>query len=369
MPKNLVLIGGGHTHSLLLHAFAENPLPDTQITLISNVDDAPYSGMLPGHVAGFYSHDEMHVDLPALCEATGTEFLRADICGFDPDSRILRTLDGRSLDLSPDFLSFNVGSIPKRDNVPGATEFAIPSKPVPKLLSGWQKLQNRESPGRIALVGGGAGGVELTLAMQLQLPGATQFTLVHSGDVLMSGHAPHVAKILTGILRERGVELCLGHRVDQVTESGLHLDDGSHLEADTVFWVTQPSPPAWLSDTGLALSKNGFLRVQPTLQTIDYPWVFAAGDVAAIEGESLPRSGVYAVRMAKPLGKNLRAAIANEPLTTYAPQQRILSLIGTADRKAVASWGPFAFRSASMWRWKDQIDRKFMRQFEGVSSG
>jgi len=368
MLRNLVLVGGGHTHSLLLHTFAENPLPDTRITLVSDVDDAPYSGMLPGHVAGLYTHREMHIDLPALCEATGTDFLRAEVNAFDPDSRILRTLDGRSLDLSPDFLSFNVGSVPKRDSVPGAKEFAIPSKPVPDLLAGWEKLRGIESPGRIALVGGGAGGVELALAMKSQLSGNTPLTLVHAGGALMSGHAPHVGKILTGLLQERGVELCLGRRVNEVTADGLHLDDGSHLAADTVFWVTQPSPPTWLSETGLALSENGFLRVQPTLQTLDYPWIFAAGDVAAIEDTSLPRSGVYAVRMAKPLEENVRAALAGQPLTNYDPQQRILSLIGTADEKAVASWGPFAFRSASMWNWKDQIDRKFMRQFEEVSA-
>ena len=368
MPRNLVLVGGGHTHSLLLHAFAGNPLPDMNVTLISDVDHAPYSGMLPGHVAGFYSHGEMHIDLPALCEATGTRFLRAVVSGFDSDSRVLTTTGGRTLDLSPDFLSFNVGSIPKRDSVPGASQFAIPSKPVPELLGGWKALRGCEPPGQIALVGGGAGGVELTLAMQMQLPDSTQFTLVHSGEKLMSGHNRRVANSLTGLLKERGVELCLGRRVEEVTESGLHLDNGSRLEADTVFWVTQPSPPEWLSETGLCLSKNGFIRVRPTLQTIEHPWIFAAGDVAAIEGTSLPRSGVYAVRMAKPLEANLRAAVADSPLSDFAPQRRFLSLIGTADEKAVASWGPLAFRSASMWRWKDRIDRKFMQQFEEVSA-
>lgn len=364
MSRRLVLVGGGHTHALLLHAFAENPLPDTCVTLLSNVEAAPYSGMLPGHVAGLYSYDEMHIDLPALCNAAGAEFIRSEVTGFDPESRVLKNSSGTRHDLSPDFLSFNVGSVPKRKGVPGADEHAIPSKPVPDLLEGWRSLLARESPGKIAVIGGGAGGVELTLAMQSQLPKGSEFIIVHANETIMNGHNDRVAKILTRLLAERGVELLLGRRCVEVTPGRIVMEDGAEVSADTVFWVSQPSPPDWLSETGLALSEKGFLRVRPTLQTIDHPWIFAAGDVAAIEGKSLPRSGVYAVRMAKPLEANLRTSLAGESLKEYDPQKRILSLIGTADEKAVASWGPLSFRSSSMWAWKDRIDRKFMQQFE-----
>ncbi len=364
MPRRLVLVGGGHTHALLLHALVENPLPDVRVVLVSNVEEAPYSGMLPGHVAGFYSHREMHIDLPALCEIAGAEFILAEIGGFDPESRALQRDDGSLLDLSPDLLSFNVGSVPKRDGVPGAGRHAIPSKPVPDLLEGWGKVVSGKSPERVLIVGGGAGGVELTLAMQSQLPERCEFILVHAGETIMDGHNDRVAKILAGILADRGVKLRLGRRVVEVETRSVRLDDGSEISADAIFWVTQPSPPDWLSGTGLALSEKGFIRVSPTLQAVGYPWIFAAGDVAAIEGESLPRSGVYAVRMAKPLEANLRASVSGKSLRDYEPQKRILSLIGTADGRAVASWGPLAFCSGSMWSWKDRIDRRFMRLFE-----
>lgn len=364
MPRRLVLVGGGHTHALLLHAFVENPLPDVRVVLVSNVEAAPYSGMLPGHVAGFYSHREMHIDLPALCQAAGAEFIRGEIGDFDPESRVLKTNDESSLDLAPDLLSFNVGSVPKRDGVPGAGEYAIPSKPVPELLDGWKNVASGESTKRVVLVGGGAGGVELTLAMRSQLPKNNELILVHAGETIMDGHNHRVAKILSGLLADRGVKLRLGQRVVEVDATGVRLDDGSKISADAIFWVTQPSPPGWLPETELSLSEKGFIRVRPTLQAIGHSWIFAAGDVAAIEGESLPRSGVYAVRMAKPLEANLRAMIAGKPLRSYDPQKRILSLIGTADGKAVASWGPLSLRSKSMWTWKDRIDRKFMRQFE-----
>jgi NADH dehydrogenase FAD-containing subunit len=222
-------------------------------------------------------------------------------------------------------------------------------------------------PLRIVIVGGGAGGVELTLAMQSQLPGTTRFDLVHGGDHLLPGHNPRVRRLFEDLLAARGITARLGRRVVEVTGEETRLDDGSSLKSDFVFWVTQPAPPAWLRHSGLALNEKGFLRVGPTLECVGRTGIFAAGDVASIEDVPLPKSGVYAVRMAAPLEANLRAAWFGNPLVTYRPQRHILSLIGTADGRAVVSrpWLP-TLHSKIAWRWKDEIDRRFMRQFETV---
>lgn len=361
--RQLVLIGGGHTHALLVKQLVEEPLANTKVTLVSDVEKAPYSGMLPGHVAGFYSHDEMHIDLPRVCARAGVEFVLGKVIGIDPANREIELDSGEVMGVRPDVLSINVGSHPKVSAVPGASEFAIPSKPVPELLEGWAKMRKQVADQTVAVVGGGAGGVELTLAMQAELPEGTRFVLVHAGERLLEGHAGRVARILTGVLRERGVEIRLGERVGEVREDALLLESGETVPADFVFWVTQPAAPGWLRNTGLDLTEKGFVRVRATLQATGFDWIFAAGDVATIEGESLPKSGVYAVRMAVPLERNLRALLVGERLSDYDPQQVTLALIGTADGKAVASYGPLAWHSAGMWRWKDRIDRKFMRQF------
>lgn len=363
--RQLVLVGGGHTHALLLNRLVEEPLEGVDITLVSDVRDAPYSGMLPGHVAGFYSHREMHIDLPRVCEAVGAKFVAGKVVAMDPESRILRTDSGEVLDFSPDLLSINVGSHPKVSSVSGASEYAIPSKPVPELLEGWSRVKEecRESERTIVVVGGGAGGVELTIAMQSQVPERTKFVLVHSHERLLEWHNDRVARQLTGVLRKRGVDLRLGDRVTEVQEKSVVLREGGKLNADSVFWVTQPAPPEWLSESGLDLTEKGFIRVKPTLQTVKHPWIFAAGDVATIESDPLPKSGVYAVRMAVPLERNVRAFFSGEELSDYDPQRKTLALIGTADGKAVASYGPFSWYSRGMWLWKDRIDRKFMEQF------
>lgn len=127
--------------------------------------------------------------------------------------------------------------------------------------------------------------------------------------------------------------------------------------------MTQPSPPSWLKNTPLTLDSAGFIRVRPTLECVDHPAVFAAGDVASIELHPLPKAGVFAVRMADPLLANIRALTEGQPLRPYAPQTRYLSLIGTADGRALATRGRWIHRSRLMGWWKDWIDRRFMRRF------
>lgn len=364
--RELVLIGGGHTHALVLHEFAKRPLQRTHITLISDVEHAPYSGMLPGHVAGFYTHDEMHIDLPRLCKRAGAHFFKASVDGLDLSSRCA-LVDGGWIDPVADVISINVGSTPDMHSVPGVAEWAIPSKPVPQLLAGWERLKaaakSAARPLQVVVVGGGAGGLELALAMHSQIKGQAQFTIIHRGHHLLPGHNERVRHLLLEVLMARGITLRLEQRVTEVKADGVHLQNGDWLPADFVFWITQPTPPAWLRGSGLALTDDGFIRVKPTLQSLHHPWIFAAGDVATIEECTTPKSGVYAVRMAKPLAANLRAALDDDLPVNYQPQKSILSIIGTADGKAVASRRWLALHSRLMWRWKDWIDRRFMAQF------
>ena len=170
--KHLVLIGGGHSHAIVLKMFGIQPLPSVRLTLISDVLHAPYSGMLPGHVAGFYGYDECHIDLRSLAEFVGCQILidRAIAIDLNKNLVICQTRPPVNFDL----LSVDIGSTPATLSVPGAAEYAIAAKPVPEFLASWNQLisergNHPQKPLRIAIVGGGAGGVELALNMQSRL--------------------------------------------------------------------------------------------------------------------------------------------------------------------------------------------------------
>jgi selenide,water dikinase len=364
--QDLLLIGGGHSHALALRMLAMKPLPGVRVTLVSDVSSAPYSGMLPGHVAGFYTWEEMHIDLRRLCAFAGATFVLGHVDGLDAVERTVHVA-GRP-PMRADVISLNVGSHPSLSGVPGAARWAIPAKPVPELLAGWERVKAAaaERPCRIVLVGGGAGGVELALTMDHVLGGRASITVLHKGERLLPGHNERVRRILTRLLPERGVTVRTGTAAAEITAEGVRTGAGDFIAADFVFWVTQAAAPSWVAASGLATTEEGFIRVTPQLQALGHPSIFAVGDVATLEGAPRPKSGVFAVRMAKPLVANLRALLSGRPLKAYRPQRQFLSLIGTGDGQAVASRRWLAGRSALFWTLKDRIDRRFMRKFEDL---
>ena len=355
--------------------FGMKPEPGVRLTLICTDTDTPYSGMLPGYVAGHYRFDEAHIDLGRLAAFAGARLFRDEVIGIDrPQGRVIC----RNRPPVPyDLLSINIGSTPQMRQVPGAAAHAVAVKPIAKFNERWLALLERvrasTEPMRIAVVGGGAGGVELLLAMQFRLgnelralgrdPRQLTFVLLTAGDDILPTHNPRVQRRFRGVLAQRGVEVLVRAAVEDVSARALRTGDGRSIAVDETIWVTQAGGPTWLRDTGLALDEQGFILVNDRLQSPGDPKVFAAGDIASIEGRPLEKAGVFAVRMGKPLARNLRLSLAGAPLASYRPQRRWLALISTGDRHAVASRGQLDFAGDWVWRWKDSIDRRFMRRF------
>jgi len=372
-----VLLGGGHSHAIALRLFAMNPIPGVRLTLVSDVTHTPYSGMLPGHIAGFYSYDETHIDLRRLAEFAGAQFLHARATGLDLKQQRLRFGDRPALGF--DLLSLDIGSTPATATVPGAAEHAIAIKPVPHLLQHWEHLLAEVSarpdrPWRLAIVGGGAGGVEFALNAHRRLQDLLQAAgqprshlemhLFHRGRTLLGSHNRWVSRHLQHLLDRRGIGVHLAETVTEVRPGKVRCASELTVACDRVFWVTQAAAPNWIADSGLATDARGFVLVGDTLQSLSHAQVFAAGDIATMQHAPRPKAGVFAVRQGKPLFENLTRRLREDPLKPYAPQRRYLSLIGTADKRAIATWGPLWARSTWFWRWKDRIDRAFMARFE-----
>ena len=371
--KDLVLIGGGHSHITVLKRFGMRPLPGVRLTLICRDVHTPYSGMLPGLVAGHYEFDEAHIDLGKLAQFAGARFYHDEVTGIDVENRELHCRGRPSFHY--DLLSVNTGSTPGL-RVQGAEDRVIPVKPIHHFIERWEALQRRVLEATevltVGVVGGGAGGVEMTLSIQFALRALLQregrpellpeFELYSASDEILPTHNHKVQRTFRRILAERRVRVMTGRRVVEVRDKVLRLDGGAEHPVDEVLWVTDAEGPKWLRNSGIEHDQHGFLLVDDNLET-SRPGIFAAGDVATMREHAREKAGVFAVRQGRPLEQNLRRRLLGESLRPYRPQEGYLALISTGNRYAVASRRWLTVRGRWVWRWKNWIDRRFMNKF------
>ncbi len=372
---DLVLIGGGHSHVAVLRRFGMKPVPGVRLTLIARDVHTPYSGMLPGYIAGHYGFDEVHIDLEPLARFAGARLLCAEATGLDLANR--RVLCRDRPPVAYDLLSINTGSTPGLADVPGAAGRVVPVKPIAGFVAHWQRLSERvlaeDRPLSIGVVGAGAGGVEILLCVHHRLgrrlaehgrrAGHLSFHLVSGTDELLPSHNPQTRARFARVLKERGVHVHPGHLVVEVDGAGVRCANGARIALDEILWVTSARPAPWLEEAGLEVDQAGFVMVDDALRSVSQPAVFAAGDVATIVGAPRPKSGVFAVREGPPLAANLRRAARGSRLRRFRPQHRFLSIITTGDQYAIASRGRWALEGHWVWRWKDWIDRRFVRRY------
>ncbi len=364
--KDLVLLGGGHSHVAVLRRFGMCPLAGLQITLISPGVTTPYSGMLPGVVSGHYAPHEAEIDLVRLCRFAGARLFVEAATGIDTDARTVSC--GDRPDVHYDVLSLDIGITPDL-TVPGASEHAIPVKPISSFQARFdvflEGARNAGSYAELGVVGAGAGGVELVLALQhrLRKEGIDAKCHLFADDTILPGHSHAVRLRFEALMQQAGVVVHHRFRVVRVEEDGVVDGAGRKVPLSAVFWVTSAAPQRWLAETGLSVDEAGFLQVRETLQTESHDEVFGAGDTAVMTGHPRPRAGVFAVRQGRPLADNLRALIEGHALRNHVPQSRFLALISTGPKHAVASRGGSAFAGRWVWRWKDWIDRRFMDRF------
>jgi pyridine nucleotide-disulfide oxidoreductase family protein len=360
--KHLLLLGGGHAHVHVLKALAAQPMPGSLVTLITPHDDLLYSGMVPGWVAGHYQLEECAIPLRPLARAAGADFELGVACGIDTVSRHVQLADGR--EVRYDVLSLDTGPVMDRDALPGAREHGVFVRPIEHFTKLWDSivLLAGERSLCIVVIGGGAAGVELAMAVQYRLGERARVSLVTGGGAPLVDH-PRGAQIRAQrALRRLNItefdDVCV-----EVTATQVVLRSGARLACDAPIVAIGTSAPRWLAQSGLALDEHGFVATGPTLQSISHPQVFGAGDVASRADAVLPKSGVYAVRAGLPLALNLRRFIAAGEVQPYHPKPKALNLLSCGRRYAIASWGSVAFGGRWVWYWKDHIDRTFVQGF------
>ncbi|MGH1374520.1 MAG: selenide, water dikinase SelD [Cellvibrionaceae bacterium] len=379
--KEVVLIGGGHTHALLLNMWAKMPIEGLRITLVSPSVSAPYSGMLPGLIAGHFSFEQAHIDLPRLCQLAGARFVQASVTRVDSVAQRIQLSDRPAL--SYDVASINTGLTPDV-RVLGVDQYTTPIKPISGLYERWLALSShlkaqakKGLPIRIAVVGGGAAAVELIQAVAARiarepgLVGAAKFVLLQGKSGLPENYPRSIQHAIAQQFKSLNIEIIENFLVSEIERSDtesyrLTSATGDTQTASEIFWCTHGRGADWIKGSNLPVDEQGFIQTNPELNVANTKTLFACGDCATIIGQERPKAGVYAVRQAPTLHENIVSSLEGKRLRAHRSQKSFLSIITGGNQWAVASKGRIAFGAplpSWVWRWKRSIDESFMRQF------
>jgi selenide,water dikinase len=360
IEKTVVLVGAGNAHLVFVNRWAMRPDPRIAVTLISEAPVIPYSAMVPAYIAGDYARDEITIDLVRLCSARKVRFVAGRVTAIDPATRQVQFNDRPPL--SYDVLSLGVGSLPACPEHCLDDEPSLPMRPLGRMVTRLEKFDLRH----LVVVGGGASGCELALAIRRRYANL-RVTLLQGSDRLLPRHPPGVSKRFEQALRDAGIDFRLNARVSDFRDGRVSVEGSDSVAADLVLWATQAAPTPLLRHSGLPVDAGGFLRVTETLQSVGDPAVFGTGDCVAFEAyPDLPRNGVHAVREGAVLFDNILAFLYERPQRPFRPQRFTLALFNTADGEAVLSYGPLSFKSRWARRFKERIDRRWMKMFEAT---
>jgi selenide,water dikinase len=366
LTQDLVLVGGGHAHALVLRKWGMNPLPGARLTVINPGPTAPYTGMLPGHVAGHYSRDTLEIDLVRLCRFAGARLILAHATDIDRTARLI-TVEGQR-PIAYDVASIDIG-ITAEMSIPGFADHAVGAKPLDVYAQRWRDFVTAAKDGSVAptvaVIGGGVAGCELALAMShaLRQAGVEPAVTVIEAGPQISGVGDIARRKLIRAMAQAGITLRTDARVTQIEPSQVLLNGQDPVQAAFTVGAAGAFPHGWLADTDLPLI-DGFIETTPDLSIKGDTYVFAVGDCAAMPFAPRPKAGVFAVRAAPVLHHNLRAALTGGPRRTFKPQKNYLKLISLGGKSAMAEKFGLAFSGPLLWRWKDRIDRAFMDKLD-----
>ena len=368
--RQLLLLGAGHAHVHVLSQMAQSPWAGAQVTLIAPYDRQLYSGMVPGFVAGHYALEDCVIPLEPLVRRSGIRWIQSGVRTMDTTTQTV-TLDNGSV-LRYDWLSINTGPVQNRalieQTMPGAREHALFIRPIEAFGVLWPKVVEmaKIKPLRVAVVGAGAAGIELAMAVRKRLPQAA-VTLLCGDTPLGAGYTERVQERIKAALNRRKITL-LPDSAAGIRPGEVVLATGATLACDVPIIATGAQAPDWLLASGLVLDLEGFVAVDACQRSTSHPQVFAAGDVSTRSDRMLARSGVYAVRTGPALAMNLAATIAGLPLTEHQPPDKTLNIISCGNRYAIASWGKYSAQGHWVWWLKNWIDRRFLKRYRKVAT-
>jgi selenide, water dikinase len=366
----IVLVGAGHAHVELLSRWTKRPPKDIDIVLVNNGQDFTYSAAMPAVIAGERPLREATISIRSIVAAAGGRFVNAEIIGIDRAAKKVRTANGQEVPY--DVLSVNVGSVPQA-NVGGSLR-AIPLKPWGTFLSWWTGfiLQATSSGDQlsVAVVGAGASGVEVAMAMARRAENARiplDVFLIEEHDRVVPELNATSAREIRRALKRHGITVQCGRRAAAVLDDdgGILLQDGRTLPVDAIVWTAGAHAPGFLKNAALAVDERGAVHCGRTLQTDTDPAIFVGGECAARGRPRRRYAGVQAIADGFLLSINLPRAARGNSLRARTPKLNWLSILSTGQDSAIADWGMFTFKGVGPARAKRKIDTEFLARIRG----
>lgn len=370
--RDLILVGSGQSHLHALKSFGMSPVPGVRLTLVAREDAAPWAGMLPTFVAGHRTHGDCHVDLRRLARFAGARLIQAEAAGLDRAERRLLLRDRPSLRY--DLLSLDLGSSADRVAATagsGPAGMTLDHTPAAGWDSLLRRIQRTDRQPVIVVIGGGATGVELVLAVAERLSkGSPPFLTLVARDGLLPGEDRRLRDAVRRLLEDRGIILVERAEITAAEPGLLLCADGRRIDFDEALWTTPAGAAPWLRLTGLSLDADGYLAVDETLRSVNDPLIFASGDIAttgaamSVSGDE-GRAGRSAGGTA--LADNLRRALSGDGPRAVASGPRPATVIVTGDRRALAMVrGGLCTVTEWAWRRRDRADRAAVAAFQDL---
>lgn len=387
----LVLLGGGHAHLFVLEALARGRIVAGEVTVVAPHALQLYSAMVPGYLAGRYALEEVTVDLRALTRRIDGQFREASVERIDGAARRVVLDDATSLPY--DVASVAIGGVPARRDIPGAGAHARFIKPVDRVRELREALDRAAEisgpePLHVVVVGGGAAGVEVALAVRTRLDrqGASRaiISLLDSTHTVLRDRSQAAQEEAERVLRRGEITLRLSTAVEEVGPNHLRVTGGRVIPADLVVWATETEAPPVFRASGLPTDPRGFLLVTDTLAVEGCPGLYGAGDAVSLASHPRPpKAEVHALRQGRVLVHNLAMAIHTindgrrggsasagaRMARPYTPQPRVLSLLDTGDGRAILCYAGFSITTRWAMILKELIDRRFLRRFQRLGVG
>ncbi len=356
--EDLILIGGGHSNLRVIKDLIKNPIPKLRVTLISNVLDTPYSGMLPGYVEGLYQWRDANIDLYKLSSFGNFRFIHDEVKNISGNEKKVFFTNRPSLEF--DYLSINIGIQSDFSSIIGAKKHSIPMKPISKI--NYKFLENQSKIYNIAVIGAGAAGVEISLALKKRLRENVNIYLFSGKRHVFSEHNKSISTKIKQILLQSNIKIIENDPVNILRKRFLLTSKNLKFIFDKAILATNGVAPNWIKKTDIKLCKNGFVLTNNKFQT-NYNYIFASGDIINFSNYNLPKAGVYAVKSGLILSLNIRNLILKKKLKTFKPQKYCLSLIGLANNTALGHKYGLSITNYINFKIKQFIDKNFIKNY------